>query len=117
MKSLKITNIILFTLLCICQAFAVYIFIASLIAVISGDVGAVLATVLGLLPILLVVILSTCVLYIAIAITTKKLLVKKHLLSLELSAFDKICKKLPLIFVLVDIFLLITILLLVKINN
>lgn len=117
MKSLKITNIILFILLCICQAFIVYVFIASLLALISGEAGGVLAVVLAYLPMFILAIFATCILYVALTITTKKLIAKKQLLSLNLSTFDKICKKLPLIFVVIDIFLLIATIVLVKVNN
>ena len=117
MKGLKITNLVLFTLFCACQAFILYVFVACVKPIITRDAGGILGAILGLLPIFIVAILATCVICIILTITTKKLITKKQAQSLPLSTFDKTCKKLPLILIIINIIMLVAIFVLAKATN
>lgn len=117
MKGLRITNIILFALICAAQAFAIYVIIACLIPLISGNAGGLLAVFLALVPIYMLVIAGIFILTIVLTITTKTLTKKLQGQELSPNKFDKLCKILPWIFVIFDLIMLVVIFILGKTNN
>lgn len=102
MKGLKITNIILFCIVCIIQAYITYLAVPMLSAILSKEGGAIFGAVLGIFPLYLLSIACLLVFVIALSITTK--IYNKRLVANQLakSKFATIIKILSWTFVAVD---------------
>lgn len=102
MKGLKITNIILLSLICFLEAYMLYIGVEMILGVFSPESTAMLGVALGLIPVYILSFIGLALLTIFITITTSILNKKLAANNLPKTKFEKLCKILPWIFVLVD---------------
>lgn len=79
MKGLKITSIILFSIICLAQVFTLYLGASTILGLESGELGKALASALALLPLFLLCILGIFIFNIAYSIIAR--LYKKKLIS------------------------------------
>ena len=102
MKGLRITNIILLSLICLLQAYMLYLGIEMIIGVFSPESTAMLGVALGLIPVFILMI--ACLAFLTILITITTTILNKKLAANELpkTKFEKACKILPWAFLLFD---------------
>lgn len=107
MKGLKITNIVLLSLLAVAQFFAIYFIVPVFQIIVNKETAAGLA-ILALLPMFLIFVAVVFVLSIILSATTKKL--KNLIISNEQSPnfFIKMSGWIGWIFLLIDICLFIS---------
>ena len=70
MKGLKITNIIIFSLICVLQIFITIFGVEMIIGAFSKQSGTMLGVALGLMPIYILMLIALAVLTIIITLTT-----------------------------------------------
>ena len=109
MKTLRIVNSILLAIICLIECFAIYVLVESLIPLIAGNAGGILAVFLALLPIYIITVVAIIILTIALSITTNLLNKKMMANNIQTSKFNKVCKILPWVFILFDIVMLVII--------
>ncbi|MBQ3048212.1 MAG: hypothetical protein IJD48_04290 [Clostridia bacterium] len=114
MKGLKITNIILFSVVCIIQAYITYLAVPMLSAILSGDGGAVFGAVLGIFPLYLITVAVLIIFAVILTITSKAYNNKLIKNELPKSKFATICKALIWVFVLIDLVIILTVYVLPK---
>lgn len=103
MKNLKITNISLFSTICLGEIAALIYYIPTISAFIKQDGGGMFASVLALLPMFILITVGILFFTIILSITTKVLIRRKTAAELQPNAFDKLCKILPWCFILLNI--------------
>lgn len=114
MKGLKITNIILLSLICLLQAYMLYLGVEMIIGVFSPESTAMLGVALGLIPVFILSI--ACLVFLTILITITTIVLNKKLATNNLpkTKFEKLCQILPWIFVVFDIALFLFVIILAR---
>ena len=107
MKGLKIFNIIFFSLICALQLAIIFLFVDTFIMFLSNNVASMLLSILIFFPYFLIFSVILFVLNIIITMTTKIRIRKLRAQNLEVTKFDKLCVRLPWLFLLFDAILFI----------
>ena len=105
MKGLKITNIILFSIICAIEVAILGLFVNCTILLFSGNVAGILTSILFFIPYYAMGVGFLTILSIIITITTHKKIDLQVQNGLTKTKFDNICKSLPWLFVSLSIIL------------